>query len=234
MTDIVVWHRADLRTVDNAALAAAADDADRVAPVFVVDPAYYGDNGLACDARLQFLHESLDDLRRQYRDLGSELALLSGAPRDRLSDLLDDGWTVYCSRDVTARRGRERERALLDREGFTAFADDGIRWPDERERDGTVGVDTRDGWDENCEAYFQRDQHSRPESLGPNPVDSEVTTDAIARRHDVAPEKEGVRRAAPSPAPSGSRPFSTGWGSIPASSRRRRPPRTARQDCHRT
>ncbi|PSP85168.1 deoxyribodipyrimidine photolyase [Halobacteriales archaeon QS_6_64_34] len=192
VTDIVVWHRADLRTVDNAALATAVEDADRVAPVFVVNPAYYGEAGLACDARLRFLHESLCDLRRQYRDLGSDLTLLSGDPRRRLAERLADGWTVYCNRDVTSRRGRERDRALLDRDGVTVFEDDGIRWPDERDPDGTVAVDTRVRWDESCADYFERDQHPRPDSVGPNPIDSEVTVEEIARRHDVAPEKSGV------------------------------------------
>ena len=191
MTVIVVWHRADLRTVDNAALAAAAD-AGRVAPVFVVDPAYYGDDGLACDARLNFLHESLADLRRQYRDLGSDLALLSGDPRDRISDLLAGRYDVYCNRDVTARAGLDRDRTLLDRDGVTVFEDDGIRWPDERGPDGTVAVDTREGWDDHCEAYFERDQHPRPDSLGPNPVESEVTVDEVEARYDVVPEKNGV------------------------------------------
>ncbi|QSG07699.1 deoxyribodipyrimidine photo-lyase [Halapricum desulfuricans] len=79
MSDIVVWHRADLRSVDNPALAAAAEDGTP-APVFVFDPQFYGSDGLACDARLRFVHESLRDLRRQYRDRGGDLALLHGDP----------------------------------------------------------------------------------------------------------------------------------------------------------
>jgi len=192
VSDIVVWHRADLRTVDNAALAGAAAATGAVAPVFVVDPTYYRDGNLACDARLRFLHDCLADLRRQYRDLGSDLALLSGDPGERIPALLAEGYEVYCNRDVTARRGRERDRSLLDRDGVTVFADDGIRWPADRDRDGTVAVDTREGWDKHCEAYFERDQHPRPESLGPTPVDSEVTIADVEARHDVSPEKSNV------------------------------------------
>jgi deoxyribodipyrimidine photo-lyase len=192
VTDIVVWHRADLRTADNAALAAAADDAATVAPVFVHDPAYYGQGALACDARLRFLHECLTDLREQYRSLGSDLALLAGDPCERIPDLLAAGYEVYCNRDATARGALERDRALLDREGVTVFADDGLRWPDERAPDGTVAVDTRENWDDHCEAYFEREQHPQPESLGSNPLDSEVTVDDIEARHDVVPEKSGV------------------------------------------
>ena len=191
MTDIIVWHRADLRTADNAALAAAADAGD-VAPVFVVDPTYYGEGSLACDARLGVLHDCLADLREQYRSLGSDLALLAGDPRERIPELLAGGDEVYCNRDVTAMAGRDRDRALLDREGVTVFADDGIRWPDERAADGTVAVDTRDGWDDHCEAYFERDQHPRPDTLGPNPLDSEVTIDGIEDRYGIAPTKSVV------------------------------------------
>ncbi|MBX0324655.1 deoxyribodipyrimidine photo-lyase [Halomicroarcula sp. F13] len=191
MSDVVVWHRADLRTVDNAALAAATD-ADRIAPVFVVDPGYYGPDGLACDARLRFLHECLTDLRQQYRSLGSDLALLHGDPRERLSDLLAEGYEVYVNRDVTARRGLERDRTLLDREGVTVFADDGIRWPETRDPDGTVAVDTREDWDDHCEAYFEGDPHPRPGSLGPNPIDSEVTVADVEAHYDVSPSKSRV------------------------------------------
>jgi len=192
VTDIAVWHRADLRTVDNAALAAAADDADRLTPVFVVDPAYYGHDALACDARLRFLHDCLADLRRQYRDLGSDLALLFGDPHERIPALLADGYEAYCNRDVTARAGLARDRTLLDREGVTGFADDGIRWPDERDPDGTVAVDTREDWDDHCEAYFECDQRPRPESLGPDPVDSDVTVGEVETRYGVTPEKTAV------------------------------------------
>jgi deoxyribodipyrimidine photo-lyase len=191
VTATVVWHRADLRTVDNAALAAASEG-DRIAPVFVVDPAYYGDAGLACDARLRFLHECLADLREQYRAVGSDLALLSGDPRERIPELVADGHEVYYNRDVTARRARERDRTIRDRDGVTVFADDGIRWPEERERDGTVAADTRDGWDESCEAYFEREQHPRPDTLGPNPIESEVTIEEVERRHGVEPAKTDV------------------------------------------
>jgi len=99
---------------------------------------------------------------------------------------------VYCNRDVTARRGLARDRTLFDRDGVTAFADDGIRWPDEREPDGTVAVDTRDGWDEHCDAYFEGEQHPRLDSLGPNPLDSEMNIEEIEARHDVNPEKSRV------------------------------------------
>ncbi|QSG04607.1 FAD-binding domain-containing protein [Halapricum desulfuricans] len=191
MSDIVVWHRADLRSVDNPALAAAAEDGTP-APVFVFDPQFYGSDGLACDARLRFVHESLRDLRRQYRDRGGDLALLHGDPREVIASLLDRGYEIYCNRGVTGRYGRRRDDALLDREGVTAFEDDGIVRPDERHRDGTVAIDTREDWREQCEAYFRSEPHPRPESLSDNPIESATTIGRIEGRYDVTPSKSNV------------------------------------------
>ena len=65
-TGCVVWHRKHLRTDDHLALSRALADADVVCPLFVFDPSFYDDGGLACDARLRFLHEALGSLDRLY------------------------------------------------------------------------------------------------------------------------------------------------------------------------
>jgi deoxyribodipyrimidine photo-lyase len=195
MRRVLVWHRADLRTADNAALAAAAaDDAVHPVPAFVFDPRYYGPDSLACDARRQFVHESVRDLRRQYRDRGGDLALLHGDPRERLRTLLDEGAVggIHVNRDVTARRGRERDQRLGEWDAVRFFADDGIVRPDERAPDGTVRVDTRDDWQDQCAAYFEADPHPRPDDLPSNPLDSDVTVEAVADRYDVDPAKRAV------------------------------------------
>ena len=182
MTDIVVWHRSDLRPADNAALAAAARDGDP-APLFVFDPQFYGADGLACDARLRFLHECLTDLRERYRSLGSDLALVHDDQRERVPDLLDDGFRVYVNADVTARYGRDRDADLLARDGVHAFGDDGIV---------RNASDSRDGWDDQCEAYFEDEPHPEPASLPATPLDSEVTVEEVERRYDVSSVKHDV------------------------------------------
>jgi deoxyribodipyrimidine photo-lyase len=193
VTTIAVWHRADLRTADNAALAAAAADADRVAPVFVFDPRYYREDGLACDARLRFMHECLADLRRQYEAIGSELALLHGDPREQFRAVLDGSVdALYVNRHPSSRHGRAVAEAVRSWFETTAFADDGIRYVDRRHRDGTVAVDTRDGWREQCEAHFEADPQPRPDSLGANPVDSETTVADIEDDYGVSPAKRRV------------------------------------------
>jgi deoxyribodipyrimidine photo-lyase len=65
-TGSVVWHRKHFRTEDHLALARAVETADTVCPLFVFDPAFYGTDGIACDARVRFLHEALAGLDRLY------------------------------------------------------------------------------------------------------------------------------------------------------------------------
>ena len=87
--DVLVWHRNDLRVRDNAALAAAADEGT-AHPVFVFDPRFYRSDRV-CDARLAFLHESLEQLAAAYDHRGGSLAYRHGDPREVLRHLLDAG-----------------------------------------------------------------------------------------------------------------------------------------------
>lgn len=62
----VVWYRKHLRLGDQRALARAVADGDAVCPLFVFDPAFYSEGGLACDARVRFLHEAVTSLNRLW------------------------------------------------------------------------------------------------------------------------------------------------------------------------
>lgn len=182
--DVVVWHRRDLRVADNAALEAARESG-RPCPVFVVDPRFYDDRGLACDARLEFLFESLADLREAYRALGTDLAVLHGETTDRLRALLDDhdGRLVF-NGTVTTEWGRRRDETVAGWPETTRCDDDGIV------RTGR----SREGWADQCEAYFEAEACPEPDSLPANPVDSDVDLDWVRRRYDVASEKRRVPR----------------------------------------
>jgi len=177
---IAVWHRDDLRVRDNAALDAAAADG-HPAPVFVVDPTFYR-SGMAADARLRFLHESLTALDDRYASLGSGLALRHGDPATVLDDLPVD--RLYVNRSVTARYGRERDGALFGRDDVTTFAADGL---DRTDR----GRDEYD-WQAGAEAYFDGEPIPAPDALPPNPLDGGPTVDDVERRYGVSPSKRGV------------------------------------------
>ncbi|MFK8213678.1 DASH family cryptochrome [Haloferax volcanii] len=92
----LAWFRRDLRLHDNEALAAACD-ADRVVPVYCVDPREYGDRPFGGPDsfdfektgahRARFRLESLADLRASLRDRGSDLVVREGRPESVLPEL---------------------------------------------------------------------------------------------------------------------------------------------------
>ena len=92
----IVWFRRDLRTHDNEALAAAAE-ADRLLPVYCVDPRRTGDRSYGGPEsfryrkvgphRARFRRESLAALRSRLRDAGSDLLIRRGRPAAVLPEL---------------------------------------------------------------------------------------------------------------------------------------------------
>jgi deoxyribodipyrimidine photo-lyase len=114
-TAIVLFTR-DLRVHDNPALAAAAREAERVLPLFVLDDAVL--ERFAAPNRLAFLGEALRDLDRS---LGG-LAVRRGdtvAETVRLARAIDAG-TVFLAEDASA-HARRRERRLRDELDTRAF-----------------------------------------------------------------------------------------------------------------
>jgi len=65
-TGIVVWHREHLRVEDQLAVSRAVADGDVFCPLFVFDPTFYADSGLACDARIRLFEEAVASLDRLY------------------------------------------------------------------------------------------------------------------------------------------------------------------------
>jgi deoxyribodipyrimidine photo-lyase len=108
------WHQRDLRTRDNAGVAATARVDDPVVPVYVYDSEALGTVGKRQRA---FLMRGVRALKRHYRELGSDLIVRSGAPSEVLSDLAaayGADAVGYADHYRPARRARQRsvERAL--------------------------------------------------------------------------------------------------------------------------
>jgi deoxyribodipyrimidine photo-lyase len=108
------WHRRDLRTADNRALAAAAEDGP-VLPVFVFDPDVLQ---YASPPRVAFLLAALDALQESYRERDSDLLVVEGDPAERLPEIADehDVEGVFWNHDYTglAQERDERVREALD------------------------------------------------------------------------------------------------------------------------
>jgi deoxyribodipyrimidine photo-lyase len=118
MTTALWWLRRDLRLTDNQALAAALAHADRVVPVFVLDPALL-DSPYVGPKRVAFLLGGLRQLDEDLRARGSRLIVRHGDPRDELTALLAEGSAeaIFTEEDLTPyarqRDSRVAERLLL-------------------------------------------------------------------------------------------------------------------------
>ncbi|MBR7835612.1 deoxyribodipyrimidine photo-lyase [Actinospica durhamensis] len=125
----LLWYRRDLRVHDLPALHAACDGHDRVVPVFCLDDRLLHGRH-ASPARTQFLLESLADLDRNLRELGSRLLVWRGRPEQALPTLarMAGATEIHATRDLTpfARdRGRSVGRVLQD-EGIEFVAHPGL------------------------------------------------------------------------------------------------------------
>src|SRR3954449_9633330 len=76
----IVWFRRDVRVHDHPALTAAHREADRVVPVFVLDPRLLDAGRFPSANRAWFLLESLRELRDALRERGGELFVRQGRP----------------------------------------------------------------------------------------------------------------------------------------------------------
>lgn len=109
---ILIWYRADLRLHDHEPLKAALEKTQatsgQVMPVYCFDPRQFGKTSFGFPKtgtfRAQFLLESVADLRRSLRAIGSDLVLRQGVPEVIIPQLAQAlGITaVYYHREVTS------------------------------------------------------------------------------------------------------------------------------------
>src|SRR5579863_398948 len=103
---ILVWFRNDLRIHDNEILFEAAKKADKILPVYCFDPFYYKTTAMGLhktgNIRARFLIESVEDLRRNLRNIGGELIIRMGNPAEIIPHLAQQYQVseVYHHREV--------------------------------------------------------------------------------------------------------------------------------------
>jgi deoxyribodipyrimidine photo-lyase len=124
MAPALVWFRNDLRTRDHEPLARADADADRVIPVYCLDPRHFGTTRWGLEKtgahRARFLLESLADLRAGLRDLGGDLVVRRGRPEDVIPDLVRrTGATAVYAHEEPMSEERTVEHRLRDALGGT-------------------------------------------------------------------------------------------------------------------
>lgn len=178
----VVWHCRNLRTQDHPALEFAKQNYDTLLPVFIFDPVFYSDSGLACDARLIFLHECLTDLQRQYNAVDEELTFLHGNPKTLLSTLDDHVDTIITTADPTGRYGLQRDNEIAECCDITFIDGDGLR------RDV---ADTRKNWSDHVESWLKQDPHTYSgDATDTVTIQTSVSPHSITREYGVESSKD--------------------------------------------
>ncbi|MFC7041824.1 deoxyribodipyrimidine photo-lyase [Halonotius sp. GCM10025705] len=178
----LVWHCRNLRTDDHPAIEYATEQHAAILPVFIVDPAFYGADGLACDARIQFMLESLADLTDQYASLGGGLTMLHGEPVELLEELDAHVAHIVTTADPTGRYGLRRDNAVAEACDITFVDADGLR------RDVP---DTRDGWSDHVESYLTAPIHEVDgKEILIHDVDTGIDPAWVEDSYDISPEKQ--------------------------------------------
>ena len=181
----LVWHCRNLRTADHPAIEYATARYATILPVFIIDPAFYGEDGLACDARIQFLLESLADLSDQYESLGGGLTMLHGDPAELLHELDTHVAQIVTTADPTGRYGLRRDNAVADECAITFVDADGLR------RDVP---DSRENWSDHVETHLTAPVHEvTAAETTIHSVDTGIDPPWVKHHYDISPSKQITR-----------------------------------------
>ena len=136
MTANIWWIRRDLRLQDNPALTAALEDAQRLIPLFILEPDMLSK---AAPKRRAFLLNALADLDEQLRQLGSRLILRQGPAEKALPALAAElgSVRVFAQQDFSP-LARERDELIDQMLDLTLTPGEVLRHPkDVLKSDGT-------------------------------------------------------------------------------------------------
>lgn len=157
----VVWFKRDLRTRDHAPLRAAAELGEPVIPLYVIEPDYWQLPDTSA-RQWAFIHDSLTDLKRQLRQLGTDLVVLQGTVTDVLNRLQKSASfdRIFCHQETGGQWTFDRDRAVID---WCAQANVELR---EWQQFGvTRRLPDRDLWDDQWSRLMSSDLLERPKPL---------------------------------------------------------------------
>lgn len=112
----IVWFKTDLRLHDNETLVRALEQSDEIIPVYCIDISHFGETRFGFkktgNFRAQFLWESLTDLDKQLRELGSGLYVVAGKPEEQLPRLaaMFQSQRVFAKKEVAVEEKRTQEK----------------------------------------------------------------------------------------------------------------------------
>ena len=114
MSRAIMWFRRDLRLHDNSALFHALNANENVLPIFIFDTSIL-DQLPKNDARVSFIHESLEDIQSKLNEKGKSLAVFKGTPEEIFKNLISENKieTVYTNHDYEP-YAIERDKLIQD------------------------------------------------------------------------------------------------------------------------
>ncbi len=123
------WIRRDIRLFDNQALGAALQGADRLVPLFIIEPELMAN---AAPARRRFLLQALGDLDQALQTLGSRLIVRNGPAVQALQNIKNEmGQTqVFTQEDFTP-FARNRDKSAAEIVNLTLCPGTMLRHPTE-------------------------------------------------------------------------------------------------------
>jgi deoxyribodipyrimidine photo-lyase len=116
MKTSIVWFKTDLRLHDNETLVRAIEQSDEIIPVYCFDEDQFKTTEFGFkktgNYRAQFLLESLEDLDKSLREIGSGLIIIRGKPEYELYKLAQKYKVqkVFCKKEVAYEEKHTQER----------------------------------------------------------------------------------------------------------------------------
>lgn len=121
----IFWFRRDLRLFDNHGLWAALSSGISVVPIFIFDTDILDSLEDKNDARVEFIHNNIKNIKKVINSHQSDLLVLHGTPIKIFQKLIQEFeiQTVYCNHDYepTAIIRDESVRELLNANGINFF-----------------------------------------------------------------------------------------------------------------
>lgn len=108
MRNVLLWFRTDLRLSDNLALKAALNEGNQIIPVYIFDEQWLGKDQWGFQRtgpfRMQFLLESIKDLKEHLQEVGSDLIIQRGDPVAHIRKIAEqyECDTIYASKEYTS------------------------------------------------------------------------------------------------------------------------------------
>lgn len=112
---VLFWHRRDLRIEDNAGLYYALKNHKEVQPIFIFDRTILDKLSNKDDARVNFIHDTISQLKKQYQELGSDIKVYYGDPLEVFQNIIakENISHVYTNRDYEP-SAIKRDKSILE------------------------------------------------------------------------------------------------------------------------